>query len=266
MPSVAPSVPLAALFGGPSPWAPVFDFRPHSCHSPHVQMALSASDFGPMPRKAKSDFLSGRRRSRGCDFRQRTRGREGLRGHGVHLDDAAGRAGQRHAAGASLAPQARQDGQCDGRSSRYDRRARAGQFDAGAARKGLAREQTTAHCVKLGRPSTPARPRPSETADHRGQIDRVRRDALFANCAPLQLARLLGQLEPVALASCCSWRAPYDVMAPGQSGLAGGLYPGRAAAHRPVQQEGFSAKDRLADDLLPAQPGRSDSIDQLSGA
>ena len=38
-------------------------------------------------------------------------------------------------------------------------------------------------------------------AEHRGQIDRVRRDALFANCAPLQLARLLGQLEPVAFAA-----------------------------------------------------------------
>jgi hypothetical protein len=33
-------------------------------------------------------------------------------------------------------------------------------------------------------------------ADHRDQIDRVRRDALFANCAPLQLARVLGKLEP----------------------------------------------------------------------
>ena len=38
-------------------------------------------------------------------------------------------------------------------------------------------------------------------ADHRGQIDRVRRDALFAGCAPLQLARLLGKLEPVAFAA-----------------------------------------------------------------
>ncbi len=38
-------------------------------------------------------------------------------------------------------------------------------------------------------------------ADHRGQIDRVRRDALFASCAPLQLARVLGKLEPVTFAA-----------------------------------------------------------------
>lgn len=38
-------------------------------------------------------------------------------------------------------------------------------------------------------------------AAHRDQIDRVRRDALFANCAPLQLARVLGKLEPVTFAA-----------------------------------------------------------------
>jgi len=38
-------------------------------------------------------------------------------------------------------------------------------------------------------------------ADHRDQINRVRRDALFANCAPLQLARVLGNLEPVTFAA-----------------------------------------------------------------
>ena len=84
-------------------------------------------------------------------------------------------------------------GNATGARSRYDGRARAGQVRCLAPRaKRLAREQTTADCVKLGRPSTPARPRPPETADHRGQIDRVRRDALFANCAPLQLARRAG--------------------------------------------------------------------------
>lgn len=36
---------------------------------------------------------------------------------------------------------------------------------------------------------------------HRRHIERVRRDALFAHCAPLQLARLLGQLEPVTFAA-----------------------------------------------------------------
>ena len=38
-------------------------------------------------------------------------------------------------------------------------------------------------------------------ADHRDQIDRVRRDALFASCAPLQLARVLGKLEAVTFAA-----------------------------------------------------------------
>jgi hypothetical protein len=38
-------------------------------------------------------------------------------------------------------------------------------------------------------------------ADYRDQIDRVRRDALFANCASLQLARVLGKLEPVTFAA-----------------------------------------------------------------
>jgi CRP-like cAMP-binding protein len=55
--------------------------------------------------------------------------------------------------------------------------------------------------MKLGRPSRPAPPKPSEVADDRAQIDRVRRDALFANCVPLQLARLLGQLRPVTFAA-----------------------------------------------------------------
>ncbi len=36
---------------------------------------------------------------------------------------------------------------------------------------------------------------------HRRHIERVRCDALFAHCAPLQLARLLGQLEPVTFAA-----------------------------------------------------------------
>ena len=38
-------------------------------------------------------------------------------------------------------------------------------------------------------------------AAHRDQIDRVRRDALFTNSAPLQLARVLGKLEPVTFAA-----------------------------------------------------------------
>jgi len=49
----------------------------------------------------------------------------------------------------------------------------------------------------------------------------------------------------------------HHLVAPDQSGVAGGLYPGRAAAHRPGQQEGFPAEDRLADDLLPAQHWRA---------
>jgi hypothetical protein len=35
-----------------------FDFRAHFCHSARMGRTLSASDSGPTPRKAKSDFLS----------------------------------------------------------------------------------------------------------------------------------------------------------------------------------------------------------------
>ena len=45
-------------FGGFSEALRGFDFRAHFCHSARMGHTLSASDSGPTPRKAKSDFLS----------------------------------------------------------------------------------------------------------------------------------------------------------------------------------------------------------------
>jgi hypothetical protein len=45
------------LFSGPSPRAPVFDFRAHFCHSGPWKRTLSASDSGPQRPEGQNRFL-----------------------------------------------------------------------------------------------------------------------------------------------------------------------------------------------------------------
>ena len=55
-----PSAPLAPLFSGPQPRAPVFDFRAHFCHPAPMETHAFGFRLRANARRTKSDFLSGR--------------------------------------------------------------------------------------------------------------------------------------------------------------------------------------------------------------